>query len=342
MASERPPGQGRLTELVRRFPGINVLVVGDVVADRFVYGEISRVSREAPVMILRYESTQTLPGGAGNAASNIAALDASVALVGLVGRDHAGRATVVELRRRGIDTSGVIGVSGHTTPTKTRILAGSMHSLRQQVIRVDHEPPLAMVDEITGRLAARVREHAESADAIIISDYNYGVAGKEVIHAVHEAASRRGIPVLVDSRFRLTQFGGFTAATPNEDELEHLAGVTLATEAAVVEAGRRIAGALDLQALLVTRGSRGMLLFERGSEPLAIPIVGRAEAIDVTGAGDTVIATYALGLATGASFEEAAHLANHAGGLVVMKRGTATAGREELLASILRWHGTPE
>jgi rfaE bifunctional protein kinase chain/domain len=311
--------------------------VGDVVADQFIYGEIARISREAPVMILRYESTQTIPGSAGNAAANVAALDAECSLVGFVGRDRPGRSTVLELRRQGVNTDNVIGVSGYTTPTKTRILAGSAHSLRQQVIRIDNEPATLVNDELTRRLVARVEEAAASADAIIISDYNYGAASAEVVAAAREVADRRSIPLLADSRFRLAQFAGFTAATPNEEELERIADVPLVTDSAVLEAGERVSSLLGLKAMLVTRGSKGMALFEKGHRPLQIGVVGTDEAIDVTGAGDTVIATFALALAAGGSFEDAAHLANHAGGLVVMKRGTATTSRQEVLASVLRW-----
>lgn len=329
--------QDRLAALVRKFPSRRVLVVGDVVADQFVYGEISRVSREAPVLILRYETTQTVPGGAGNAASNIAALDGEASLVGLVGRDRPGRATLLELRSRGVDTSGSVSVPGHATPTKTRVLAGLAHSLRQQVIRVDNEPPYELTPEIARRLAERVRAAAEAADAIVISDYNYSVVCRDVLDALREVALRRQVPVLVDSRFRLLELGGFTTATPNEEELEHLAGRRLASDDDVLDAGRRLVEELDFQALLVTRGSRGMVLFERGRDPVRLDAVGGKEAIDVTGAGDTVIATYALTLAAGGTFEEAAHAANHAGGNVVMKRGTATLSREELLVSILHW-----
>lgn len=337
MNTDRSPLQERLVELVRRFPKRKVLVIGDVVADEFVYGEIARVSREAPVMILRYETTETVPGGAGNAASNVAALGGSVSLVGLVGRDRPGRATRLELRNRGVDTKGLVSASGRTTPTKTRILAGLAHSIRQQVIRVDNEPPPVDADALSDRLVERVREGAAWADVVIVSDYNYGTASPVVVEVLREALQDRNIPVLVDSRFRLTKFEGFASATPNEVELEAIAGVPLVTDAGVVDAARRVAEQLGFEALLVTRGSRGMVLVERGREPVAIPVVGSTEAIDVTGAGDTVIATYALGLAAGATYEEAAHLANYAGGLVVMKRGTATVTREELLASILRW-----
>jgi D-glycero-beta-D-manno-heptose-7-phosphate kinase len=337
MNIDRTPLQERLVELVRRFPKRKVLVIGDVVADEFVYGEIARVSREAPVMILRYETTETVPGGAGNAASNVAALGGSAALVGLLGRDRPGRATKLELRNRGVDTKGLVSVGERSTPTKTRILAGLAHSIRQQVIRVDNDPAPLDADALSDRLLGHVCEGAAWADVVVISDYNYGTASPAVVEALREAVEGRRVPVLVDSRFRLTKFAGFASATPNEVELEAIAAVPLVTDAGVVEAARRVAEELGYEALLVTRGSRGMVLVERKREPIAMPVVGSAEAIDVTGAGDTVIATYALGLAAGASYEEAAHLANHAGGIAVMKRGTATVSREELLASVLRW-----
>lgn len=336
MSGDPTPLRDRLAAAVERFRGARIAVVGDLVADQFVYGEIARVSREAPVLILRYESTETVPGGAGNAAANAAALGARVALVGLVGRDRAGRLSLLELRRRGVDTAGVLSAPGIETPTKTRILAGLAHSLRQQVIRVDREPAAVEAGDLPERLLERARDAVARADVVVVSDYNYGVAGPRMIEAVRAAAAERRVPVVVDSRFRLSEFAGFTSATPNEAELEQLAGAPLAAEADVVEAGSRLARSLDLEALLVTRGSNGMVLVERNREPLRIPIVGAKEAIDVTGAGDTVIAAYALGIASGATFEEAAHLANHAGGSVVMKRGTATVSRDELLASIER------
>jgi D-glycero-beta-D-manno-heptose-7-phosphate kinase len=324
----------RLAYLVGRLSTARVAVVGDIIADQFIYGEISRVSREAPVLILRYETTETLPGGAGNAAANIAALGAAVSLVGLVGRDGSGRAVQIELRKRGVDTSGVLSLRRHTTPTKTRILAGLAHSLKQQVIRIDHEPPLEFDDATPTELAKRARSAIDAADAVIISDYNYGVAGAEVIQAIREAAAVRRVPVLVDSRFELARYSRFTTATPNESELEALVGTPLVTEDDVLAAGARLTNDLGFESLLVTRGSQGMFLFDRGGATTRIEVVGGRDAIDVTGAGDTVIATYALGLAAGGSFAEAAHLANYAGGLVVMKRGTATVSSDELLASV--------
>ena len=325
--------EARLIELLWLFRGRRVLVVGDLIADQFLYGEISRVSREAPVLILRHERTETLPGGAANCAANLAALGARPYLFGAVGSDEAGRALVEQLERAGVDCRGVIKLDGARTTTKVRVLAGQAHSPRQQVIRVDYEGAPVADARAHEELAARLRGSIEGAEAAVISDYNYGVAeGAPARECLREAARR--IPVLVDSRFRLTEFEGFTSATPNEDEVEHLAGRRLADRASLEEAGRELRARLGYPSLLITRGPDGMMLVEEGTEPLHIAAVGAREAVDVTGAGDTVIAAYALALASGARPAEAAHIANHAGGLVVMKRGTACVAFDELLASL--------
>jgi rfaE bifunctional protein kinase chain/domain len=315
-------------------------VVGDLVADQFMYGEISRVSREAPVLILRYERTETMAGGAANCATNLAALDAKAIIIGVVGEDEAGSALVDKLRAADVECGGIVSSSSVRTTTKVRLLAGQVHSTRQQVIRIDYESqPLAEAG-LRERLRSRMREEVLTADAVIISDYNYGLADAEMIEAIREVTRERNIPVLVDSRFGLTEFKGFTSATPNEDEVEHFLGSQLENVPELEAAGAAIRERLNLRALLITRGSRGMCLFEAEAEPLHIAAVGAREALDVTGAGDTVIATYALALASGATFADSANLANHAGGLVVMKRGTATINRQELLSSVLRWGGT--
>ncbi|HZS48720.1 MAG TPA: PfkB family carbohydrate kinase [Blastocatellia bacterium] len=326
--------QNRLSTLIDQFPNRRIIVVGDVIADQFVYGEIARISREAPVMILKYESTRTIPGGASNAASNVAALGANAYLVGIVGRDQPGRSLMLELRGRGVDTGGLVTVKDHITPTKVRILAGSVHSTRQQVIRIDREAPADLTNDRLELLLSRIREKAEWADAIIISDYGYGVINEQVVGLIREIADRRNIPVAVDSRYRLADLGGFTTATPNESEVEEIFRSRKGEWPGIERAGRELCEGIKLKALLITRGSQGMILFEPGKESQSIPIVGGRDVVDVTGAGDTVIATYTLALASGSSFAEAAHLANHAGGIVVMKRGTATVNREELLSSI--------
>jgi rfaE bifunctional protein kinase chain/domain len=318
------------TRVLARVPRVRVAVVGDLVADEFIYGQIDRVSREAPVLILGYDSTEVVPGGAGNAANNAAALGARVALVGVVGRDGAGTRLVTALRSRA-DVSGIVRASGYVTPVKTRILAGGVHSAKQQVVRIDRAG---------GRITPAIRRRVERAlaavirrvDVVIISDYGSGLVTPEMWRRALAAARVRRAPlVLVDSRYALDGFTGLTACTPNESEVEALLGVKIDDDRGVLErAGRTLLERMRARAVLITRGSRGMTLFEPDRPTDHIPIVGSDQVTDVTGAGDTVIATFALALAAGAPFGLAARLANHAGGLVVMKRGTATITREEL------------
>jgi rfaE bifunctional protein kinase chain/domain len=336
LSVERERERERLLNVIRRFPERKVVVVGDLVADQFLYGEISRVSREAPVLILRHERTETTPGGAANCAANLAALGARVALVGVVGEDEAGSALLEKLCAAGVECDGVVSQPRSLTTTKTRILAGQIHSTRQQVLRVDYETEPPSDSSLRERLNARAIEEARAADAVIISDYNYGVADETLAEALREATGERKVPLLVDSRFRLTRFTNLTSATPNEDEVEHVLGRQLKDDKVLESAAEELRHRLSYQSLLVTRGGRGMLLLEAGAAPLHIEAIGSREPVDVTGAGDTVIATYALALASGADFSDAARLANHAGGLVVMKRGTASISSQELQSSLMR------
>ena len=321
-------------EIVNAFPQKRLLVIGDTIADRFVYGEISRVSREAPVFILRHEHTETTPGGAANCAANLAALGARVALISVVGDDEPGKVLLEKLQTAAIDCGGVVVSSERATPTKMRVLAGQVHSTRQQVIRIDYDSQPAIEKDARERLGQQLRAEIAKADAVIISDYNYGVVDVALATATRDAARQRDIPVFIDSRFRLSEFARFTAATPNEDEIGEMSGQPLSNDLELEVLGAKLREQLEYRALLVTRGSRGMVLFEADTEPLHIDAVGSSQPVDVTGAGDTVIATYALAVASGASFAEAALLANFAGGVVVMKRGTATVSAAELISSI--------
>jgi len=335
MSTERTLPQERLIGVIRRFPQKKVLVVGDSIADQFVFGAISRVSREAPVFILKHEHTATIPGGAANCAMNLAALGASVSLVSVAGEDEAGGALTEKLESAGIDCSGLAASSTLQTTTKVRILAGEAHSNRQQVIRIDYEGESPSDFRLRRSLLESTVSHLAAVDAAIISDYNYGVVNDEIVAALRQTALARGIPVLVDSRFQLSTYPGFTSATPNQEEVETLLGRPLDPDD-LMTAGQEMRHKLDYRALLVTRGGRGMTLFEEGARPLQIDAVGSREPVDGTGAGDTVIATYTLALASDASFPDAARLANYAGGLVVMKRGTATLTSAELEHSILQ------
>jgi rfaE bifunctional protein kinase chain/domain len=322
----------RLRELVAACKGKRVVVFGDLIADEYVYGRIARVSREAPVLILEYNATEILPGGAGNAANNVASLGGIVRLVSLVGRDEPGR-RLFKVLPRNVERAGLSRPGGFRTPVKTRILAGGIHSAKQQVVRIDRytgEP----ISEAHRRVAERAAMRAiAKADAVLVSDYGSGLVQPKFVAALAARlrARRRPVPILIDSRYALTRYRGLTACTPNESEVEQVLGVTIDDQAAVLErAGRALLERTRMKAVLITRGSRGMALFQPGQRTVHIPIFGSDQIADVTGAGDTVMATMTLALAAGGSIEEAARLANYAGGIVVMKRGTATVSASEL------------
>ena len=323
----------RASQLIAAMRRARVVVVGDLIADQFIAGRVSRMSREAPVLILKYDSTTIVPGGAGNAAANVAALGAKVDVVGLVGRDDEGRRLLKALPR-GANLRGVTRAAGYATPVKTRILAGGVHSAKQQVVRIDRIGA-PVTDAMRKKVQVALSRAARGADAIIVSDYGSGVINASMVRNALRRAGRNKPIVLVDSRYAMLSFKGMTATTPNESEVEAQLGVTIGDDLRALErAGRALLKKTRATSVLVTRGSRGMALFEAGQRTQHIPIVGSDEVADVTGAGDTVIAAFALALAAGASSIEAAHLANHAGGLVVMKRGTATVSRLELAASV--------
>jgi len=316
--------------ILRRLGAARVVVIGDLIADEYVYGRVARVSREAPVLILEYDSTEVVPGGAGNAASNVAALGGAVRLVSLVGRDEPGRRVERALPRR-VNRSGLVRPAGFRTPVKTRILAGGIHSAKQQVVRIDRLSSRPVTDEERSAIARAALAAVADADAVLISDYGSGLVTPSLARELRDRLRARGVPVLVDSRYALTRYRGLTACAPNESEVEQALGVRIDDNPRVLErAGRQMLARTRMQAVIVTRGSRGMAVFEPGRRTVHIPIFGSDQIADVTGAGDTVMATLTLALAAGASVEEAARLANVAGGLVVMKRGTATVTAAEL------------
>lgn len=327
----------RLARTVDAFPRVSVTVLGDMVADEFVYGEIARVSREAPVLILKHRERTVLPGGGANAVNNLAALGVNVLPVGVVGDDEPGRLLIKFFRQHRIPISGIQRWKGHSTVTKTRILAGMTHSQRQQVVRIDREPDDVPDFSTSRELLLAARNFAKASDALLISDYGYGAATPQIFAALRSRVKLDDVPVTLDSRYRMLQFSGVTSATPNEPEVEEALGTKIGTDdERLHQAGRTLLQRLRLESLVITRGRDGMALFERGKRPLLIPIAGSDQATDVTGAGDTVIAAYTAALAAGADAETAARLANIAGGVVVMKRGTATASPQELHDAIRR------
>ena len=313
----------------KQFSKQKIVIIGDLVADQFLRGTIARVSREAPVFILRHDETETLPGAAANAAANVASLGGMAVLIGFSGKDANGAALLDALKEANVNCDFVVASEDFQTTTKVRVIAGQHYAARQQVIRIDYENKKTISAELRNQLKENILQASENADAIIISDYDYGVATTEIIELARRIAKDKNIPLVVDSRFRLRDFRGATSATPNQDEVEQILGKGF-TETDCI----RLCQELGFEALLVTRGNQGIMLIERNKKPFYQKAIGAQEPIDVTGAGDTVIAVYALGLASGLSFAEAAESANHAGGIVVMKKCTATVNIEELAASI--------
>lgn len=325
----------RLRKIVEGFPKITVTVLGDMVADEFVFGEISRVSREAPVLILKHRERTVVPGGGANAANNLADLGINVLPVGVVGDDEPGRLLLKYFRHKRIAVSGVLKDKSYTTVTKTRILAGMTHTSRQQVVRIDREPPEAPNAHLTRELYLAARNYAHASDALLVSDYGYGAATPAIVNTLREKGKVNSLPIVLDSRYRMLQYSGITAVTPNEAEVEEALGIRVGQDwDKAVAAGEQVMRRMKLQSLVITRGRDGMVAFDQKHKPVDIPISGSDQVTDVTGAGDTVISTFTAALAAGATTEEAAQLANYAGGIVVMKRGTATVSRAELLHAI--------
>ena len=320
----------RLQNVIDRFKGKRIVVVGDLVADVFVYGEISRISREAPVLILNHRETQVVPGGGANAIHNLWALGAKPFPVGVVGDDAEGQQLLGYFSNLGIDVSGIAIAKSLRTPSKMRILAGAVHSQRQQIVRLDSGSPLED-EKIRNAVKRKLKVALNEADALLISDYGYGLATPEIVSSTR----RKSLTATLDSRFSLMNFSGMTAATPNEPEVEAALGISIGNDQKKLEwAGRTLLRKLKHDAVLITRGKDGMALFERAKKTAHIPIHGSDEVADVTGAGDTVIATFTLALAAGASHYQAAQLANYAGGIVVMKHGTRPVTHHELIEAV--------
>ena len=332
-ASDALPGaETRLHSLVEAMRGQPVLMLVDLVVDRFLSGTPKRISREAPVLILRYAGESLAPGGGANAVANVMALGGRPCPLGLVGDDDSGRDLLAALAARGIATDAILVRPGYRTPTKTRILAGFPTGIKQQVVRLDREQEVVLeAGELTA-LAAAIGRLGE-ARAAILSDYGYGSVAPALLPEIRRAVGGQGA-IIVDSRFRLGDFAGLDGATPNEEEAETLLGRPLDdAQGSDLAAGRELRERLGARFLLITRGSRGMSLFTHDGAA-HVPVHGTDQVADVTGAGDTVIGTFALALAAGGTPLEAMVLANYAGGVVVMKMGTATVSGEELHAAI--------
>ncbi len=321
-----------LIQRVKGFSKVRVLVVGDLVADHYVYGQTERVSREAPVLIVRHEREDVKPGGAANVAANARALGTKVTALGCLGTDAMGDQLNRLLRAQGI-TVDAIADPQTPTETKTRILAGGVSTTRQQMLRIDRGSTGTLPEKTRAKLALRLTRALSHCDVAIVSDYGAGVVCDETRAALRRWAGQGGL-VCSDSRYGLESLVGMTACKPNEPELAALTKLPVTTDGQLSMAAAAAMERLDCRILLVTRGRRGMAVFERDRAPTLLPVYGVADAVDVTGAGDTVNAAFAVSLAAGASASQAARFANIAGGLVVQKPGTATVTAAELLAEL--------
>ncbi|NLW34312.1 bifunctional heptose 7-phosphate kinase/heptose 1-phosphate adenyltransferase [Syntrophorhabdus aromaticivorans] len=319
-----------LRKLTEGFKGKKICVVGDIIADIYIFGRPYRLSREAPVVVVKHEEERVYPGSAGNTINNLLALGAHVFPLGFVGNDNAGDRIIDYFSRyTTIDMGGLIRHDGETV-TKTRILAGDTHTSKQQVIRIDRESDKPLAGSVRSLLLGRLKEIGPSMDAFVVSDYGHGAVDEEIIGYMRGMA--RNAIVVGDSRYRLKDFKELTLITPNEAEAYQLCGMDGGDD--IEKLGRDIMGFMGVAALLITRGNKGMTLFLRDGTIHHIPISGKDDVADVTGAGDTVCAVAALSLASGADFYAASRVANYAAGVVVMKRGTATVTMEELQSAM--------
>jgi D-beta-D-heptose 7-phosphate kinase/D-beta-D-heptose 1-phosphate adenosyltransferase len=319
----------RAEHIAGEFADKRIIVLGDLMLDEFIWGRVRRISPEAPVPVVEVERQTLALGGAGNVVSNLVALGARPAPLGVVGDDADAERMRSAFARLGVGTAGLVTDRARTTTLKTRIIAHN-----QQVVRADRESRASVAAEIEDKIVAQFQRELESADAVVVSDYNKGLLTARVLAGALTAAHGRGLTVCLDPKMRsFANYQPVTVITPNHQEAAEAAGIAIEDDASLMAAGQRLLEAIECQAVLITRGEEGMTLFTDGGAITHIPAVAR-EVYDVTGAGDTVIATLALSLAANASFEEAARLANHAAGVVVGKVGTAVLTRDELLATI--------
>ena len=319
----------RARRLLDRMRGRRVLVLGDVMLDQFLWGRVARISPEAPVPVVEVERETYHLGGAGNVACNLRSLGGEATVAAVVGQDAAAETLRASLRAAGVSGALVVADSGRPTTVKTRIVAH-----HQQVVRADRERADDLAPQIESEVFAHVKAALPGCDALVVSDYQKGVVTPRLMKAALALARRRRVPVLVDPKVRhFRLYRGVAVVTPNQLEAEQATGLRIRSEEDLHAAGERILRLLRCAAVLITRGEHGMTLFERGRRPVTIPTAAR-EVFDVTGAGDTVIATLALATAAGAGLAEAAALANLAAGVVVAKLGTATASADEVLAAL--------
>ncbi len=325
--------QPSLSSIVSRFRNKRVAVWGDLILDQYLYTSAGRVSREAPVLVTEFEKSEYRLGGAGNVVMNLHSLGATPLPVGFVGRDASGELLLGLLREQGIATGHLVACERLATPLKSRILAGGENTKKQQILRIDTLPPGPPNERERLRLVRALQEALAASDLLVISDY----LAQTVWPAAFQALRRRfpALRVAADSRASLLDFAGVTLATPNEPEIKSLFPERkFMRDADFLAAGSELLERLGAQGVVLKRGHRGMLVFARGAAPVALGIHGTAQIVDVTGAGDTVLAVLALGLASRATLLDSARLASIAGGIVVMHEGAYALPRRELLHAL--------
>ena len=324
-------------ELVTCWKKVNIMVIGDMIADCYQEGKISRISREAPVLVLEYSGETIVPGGAANVVHNGATLAGSIKAVGIIGNDFSGQELVRVLAAQGVDTNGLIIDDSRPTITKTRIMAGGCATVRQQVVRIDRETKAPLSEETGARELAYIAEQIGTVQAVVLSDYGNGSITPAIRDHVVNCCRERNIPCIVDSRYDIFAFHGATVIKQNEAEAAAALGLEAIPATELEQAGENLRGQLAARLLLLTRGASGMTLFEDSGAITHIPVANASEVYDVSGAGDTVVAVMALALAAGVSYADAARLANIAAGVVVRKFGTATTTVAELAEALERY-----
>ena len=325
----------RLHSLIESFKGKRILVIGDMVADEYLIGRPTRISREAPVLILELDQERIIPGGATNVGVNARSLHAEVSLAGVVGDDIAGQKLRQAITSLQMCQDGLVTDKYRLTSTKTRVMAGSPQIVQQHIVRIDRVDTSEIGNPSKGQIINYIKQMLPTMDAIVLSDYENGVISPDIIEICISTAHTSNKIIVVDSHGSLLRFQGVTALTPNQPEAELTLGMAIHTQADLEEAGQRLLRGSNAQGVLITRGSEGMSLFEEGKPSLHLPIYHLPyanEIVDTNGAGDTVAATFTLALTAGASMAEAAYLANAAAALVVRRLGCASNTPEEIMS----------
>ncbi len=333
--SLQPDSMKNAKEALKAISTQRALIIGDLMLDTYIYGETQRISREAPVLVVKKQSTEYRLGGAANTAANLRALGVQTRMLSVVGDGKAGEQVLKMLQETGVDTRDIL-IADWVTTEKTRILAGAFGTGKQQVLRLDEEPTKALPEDIGERLVEALKTAIEDVDFLIVSDYGVGAICPKVIEAVLQIAAS-GKSVFVDSRFQIRAFKGVRAITPNIPEAEEALGVAISNQEEAQNAGEQLLKDISADAVLLTQGRAGMSLFRQDEPRAHVDIVGEAEVTDVTGAGDTVMANFSAALSAGIGWENAMRLANTAAGVVVAKAGAATATPEEVLSALERY-----